>query len=180
MILILIIIVVIVIALLSWYIKTKNRLNQMPIDIEQALANIDVALTKRSETLQKQLDVTKGYAKHELDAFTSVVKLRKGMSIEELQQANEQMDEVQARINAVAESYPELNSNKNFLVLQRTINTCEAELSATRRVYNANVADYNKEIVTFPSSIVANKMNCQKRASFEATEKQRQDVQMTF
>ncbi|MGN0515632.1 LemA family protein, partial [Eubacterium sp.] len=141
---------------------------------------IDVSLAKRADTLKKQLDVTKAYAKHELDTFSAIVNIRKGMTIQEMQEANAQMDEIQSRINAVAESYPQLYSSKNFMQLQAAINTCEADLSATRRIYNANVAEFNKMIVTFPTTIVAKKLGCQKYISFEATQSQRADVEMTF
>lgn len=175
-----IILMIILVCFLKWYIKTSNMLKQKPVEIEQAVSNIDVSLAKRADTLKKQLDVTKGYAKHEFDTLTTVVNLRKGMSIEELQEASAKMDEVQARINAVAESYPELRSSENFIQLQKTINTCEADLSATRRIYNANVAEFNKMIVTFPTTIVAKKLGCQKYISFEATQSQRADVEMKF
>lgn len=174
------IIIIAAISFIGWYIRTSNELKTKPVEIEQSLANIDVSLAKRADTLKKQLDVTKSYAKHEFDTFSAVINLRKGMSVEELQQANEKMDEIQSRINAVAEDYPELRSSNNFVQLQKAINTCEADLAATRRVYNANVSEYNQMIVTFPTVIVANKLGCQKFSSFEASEKQRQDVEMTF
>ncbi|MGN0523304.1 MAG: LemA family protein [Eubacterium sp.] len=179
-IILIIILIIVFIKLLRWYIDTANSLKQKPIEIEQALSNIDVSLAKRADTLKKQLDVTKGYAKHEFDTLTAVVNLRKGMTVKEMQEENAKMDEIQSRINAVAESYPELRSSENFIQLQKAINTCEADLSATRRLYNANVAEFNKMIVTFPTTIVANKLGCQKFVSFEATQTQRQDVEMSF
>lgn len=180
---VIILVVAVVIALLSvlsWYIRTANELRRKPIEIEQALSNIDVSLAKRADTLRKQLDVTKAYAKHELDTFSAIVNIRKGMTVQELQEASAQMDEIQSRINAVAEAYPELHSSKNFLQLQAAINTCEADLAATRRIYNANVSEFNQMIVQFPTTIVANKIGCQKFASFEATQTQRNDVEMAF
>ena len=83
-------------------------------------------------------------------------------------------------INVVAEQYPDLKANANFMALQNQITEVEEHLQASRRVYNSNVSQYNQDIKIFPSSIVANHLRCEPREFFEAEEAKRQDVKIEF
>jgi len=149
------IIVLILVIIIVWYISTCNRLKRAIIKIDEADSGIDVALTKRYDVLTKMLDVAKGYAKHEKETLGEVIKLRKGMSIAEKQEANNKMTDTLGKINVLAEAYPELKSSENFKALQLSISDVEEHLQAARRLYNANISSYNQDIVTFPTSIVA-------------------------
>ena len=126
------------------------------------------------------LDTVKGYQKHEKAVLTEIVKLRSGMTMAEKNNANRAMDALSKEINILAESYPELRSNTNFTELQKAIVDVEEHLQAARRLYNANVNAYNRRIVVFPNSIVANNMHAVKKDFFEAEETKRQDVKMEF
>ncbi|NLE25070.1 MAG: LemA family protein, partial [Clostridiaceae bacterium] len=114
------------------------------------------------------------------ELFTQVIKLRRGMSVEELNQASGQMDALTARINAVAESYPTLRSADIFLELQSGIRDAEAHLQAARRLYNSNVTQFNTAIALFPSSVVAKSQALSPKDFFVAEEGKRADVQMKF
>ncbi len=150
------------------------------IKVKESLSGIDVALTKRFDTLTKMLDVVKGYQKHEKDMLTEIVRLRSGMTMSERNAANASMDKATRDINILAENYPELRSSANFVELQKTIADVEEHLQAARRLYNANVTSYNTKIVMFPNSIVAGMMGAQAEEFFVADEIKRQDVAMNF
>ena len=175
----LIIIIAIVIAVLVlWFIITSNSLKRAVIKIEEADSDIEVALTKRYSVLTKMIDVVKGYAKHEKETLFEVVNLRKGMSLQEKQDANKKMDEQFGRINVLAENYPELKSSENYNTLQKSIVEVEEHLQASRRMYNANVSHYNELISVIPSNIVAKLLGYTKKEFFEASEEEKKDVKI--
>jgi LemA protein len=174
------VLLLLVFIIIVWWIATSNGFKRKKIKVEESLSGIEVALTNRYDMLTKLLDVTKGYAKHEKDVFTKVVEMRKGMSVGELNKANAQLEELFARINAVAEGYPELRSAEHFRELQTGIKDAEAHLQAARRLYNSNVTIYNTAIVVFPANIVANSQKLQKSEFFSAEESKKKDVQMSF
>jgi len=172
----LIILVLIVLIFAIWWISTSNGFKRKQIKISEALSGIEVALTNRFDKLTKLVDVSKSYAKHEKETFTQVIKLRKGMTAEELSQANAKCDQLSARIFAVAEGYPELRSAEVFRELQAGIREAEAHLQASRRLYNSNVTIFNTAIAVFPSSIVARSQNLQSADFFVAEEEKKADV----
>ncbi|NLB61122.1 MAG: LemA family protein [Clostridiales bacterium] len=170
----------VVLIILVWYISTLNSLNHAVVKIDEAKSGIDVALTKRFDSLTKLLDVTKGFAEHEARVISESVKFRKGMSVPQMTEAASQMSDAFTRINALAEAYPQLTSAPVFGNLQREIVDVEEHLQAARRLYNSNVSSYNMMIVTFPTSIVANGRGMTKREFFEAEAAKRSDVKMQF
>lgn len=176
----LVVIVVILVALVIWYIAVANSIKIAGLKVEEAESGIDVALTKRYDVLTKMLDTVKGYQQHEKTVLTEIVKLRSGMTMAEKNNANRAMDALSKDINILAENYPELRSNTNFIELQKAIVDVEEHLQAARRLYNANVNAYNRKIVVFPNSIVANNMHAVQKVFFEAEEMKRQDVKMNF
>lgn len=175
-----IILIVLGIALIVflWYVSNSNKLNRAIVKIDEASSGIDVALTKRYDVLTKMMDVVKAYAKHEKDTLFKVIKLRKDMSLDEKNEANKAMDEAMQRINVVAENYPELKSSENYKALQLSIADVEEHLQASRRLYNSNVSLFNQMIVTFPTSIIANKKGLTKKEFFEADAIKKEDVKI--
>lgn len=176
----LVVIAVILVALVIWYIAVANSIKIAGLKVEEAESGIDVALTKRYDVLTKMLDTVKGYQQYEKTVLTEIVKLRSGMTMAEKNNANRAMDALSKDINILAENYPELRSNTNFIELQKAIVDVEEHLQAARRLYNANVNAYNRKIVVFPNSIVANNMHAVQKVFFEAEEMKRQDVKMNF
>lgn len=174
------VIVVVLIVLVFWYIAVANGIKVAELKVKEGESGIDVALTKRYDVLTKMLDTVKGYQKHEKTVLTEIVKLRSGMTMAEKNNANRAMDALSKDINILAENYPELRSSTNFTELQKAIVDVEEHLQAARRLYNANVNAYNRKIVVFPNSIVANNMHAVKKEFFEAEETKRQDVKMEF
>ena len=176
LVIVLIIIAVVVISI----IVMSNNLNKALVKIDEADSGIDVALTKRYDVLTKMIETVKGYAKHEKEVLFDVVKIRKGMTIEEKNEANKQMDETLSKINVLAENYPDLKASENFKTLQDSITDVEEHLQAARRLYNANISSYNQMIVTFPISIIAGSKGLSKREFFVAEEHKKQDVEIKF
>jgi len=161
-----------------WIIAISNRFKVLLIKINEADSGIDVALTKRYDTLTKMIDVVKAYSKHETELFTNVIKLRMGMSFEEKTEANQSMDKLMEKINVAVEAYPDLRSNENYLKLKDAIVDAEEHLQAARRLYNSNVSMFNQAIAVFPSSIIANKQNHTPKNFFEAETIKRMDVKI--
>lgn len=172
---ILILIVVIIIGLL---ISVSNNIEKAKIKIDEASSGIDVALTKRYDVLTKMIDVVKAYTKHEQETMFKTIELRKDMTISEKNEANKQMDSQFSKINALAESYPELKSNENYNTLQLTIVDVEEHLQAARRLYNSNVSNYNQMIKVFPNSIIAGSKGCKEKEFFVAEDAKKEDVKI--
>lgn len=176
----LVIVLVLIAVVVISIIVMSNNLNKALVKIDEADSGIDVALTKRYDVLTKMIETVKGYAKHEKEVLFDVVKIRKGMTIEEKNEANKQMDETMSKINVLAENYPDLKASENFKTLQDSITDVEEHLQAARRLYNANISSYNQMIVTFPISIIAGTKGLTKREFFVAEEHKKQDVEIKF
>ena len=172
------IIVLIIVIVLLWAVGTVNGFKKKEIKIDESLSGIEVALTKRYDLLTKLLDTAKGFMKHEKEVVTETIQLRNGMSVGELNEAEAKMSRLSGSIFAVAESYPELKSDKVFTELTDGIQDAEEHLQAARRVYNANVTAYNTAIAMFPASLLAGGRT--PKAFFEAEAHKKADVKMEF
>ena len=173
-----IIVLLLVVLAIVWCVRTVNDFKKKEIRVQEGLSGIEVALTKRYDMLIKMLDAAKGYMAHESDLYTKVIELRRGMSVAELSNAQQQMDALSGRFFAVAENYPELRSSNVFAELQRGIRDAEEHLQASRRLYNSSVADYNTAIAMFPAKLLAG--SSQPKEFFAAEAIKREDVKMTF
>lgn len=163
-----------------WYIMTMNRFARLLVKIRESDSGIEVALTRRFDTLTRMLDVTRAYARHEAGTLGSIVKMRQGMSMAQWSDDNSQMDVLHGKINVQAEAYPELRSSENFRVLQASIAEIEEELQAVRRIYNMNVSQFNQMLAAWPDSIVGRLHGHKKEDFFKAEEEKKQDVAMQF
>ena len=123
-----IVVVIIAISVICWWISTSNKFKKMKVKIDESASGIDIALTKRFDKLTKQLNVVKGYAKYEKEAFVEVTAMRTGTTtnssaddIKRMAEANAQMDQLAKQINLQVEKYPELKANSIFSQLQADI-----------------------------------------------------------
>lgn len=174
---------VVLVIIIGWYIGTANKMRTHIVKCEEALSDIDVALTKRFDTLTKMLETTKGYAKHESETLMNVIAMRKGvkdMTPEEKVEYDKTLNEATRSLNVVVEQYPDLKANELFKGLQNAIVDIEDHLAASRRVYNSNVSSLKQMTVVFPSSIVAKMAHIVVPPMFAAEERKREDVNMTF
>ena len=173
-----IIVLVVLVLIAFWCISTTNGFKKKEIRVQEGLSGVEVALTKRYDMLTKMLDTAKGYMAHETGLFEKVISLRRGMSVAELNDAQQQMDALSGRLFAVAEGYPELRSSEVFVELQRGIRDAEEHLQAARRLYNTSVTAYNTAIAMFPARLLAG--GRQPKEFFAAEEHKREDVKMAF
>lgn len=171
-------IAILTVIVVIWAITTTNRFKHLEIKITEALSGIEVALEKRYDMLNKLLDIAKAYLEHEKTTFEKVVMLRKGMSVDMLSKADQDIDDMTSGILAVAENYPELRSSEVFVELETGVKDAEEHLQAARRVYNANVSAYNSSIAMFPSSLL--KGSRVPKAFYQIEDHKHQDVKMKF
>jgi len=146
--------------------------------VNYAYASIDVQLKKRWDLVPNLVNTVKGYAKHEKELFENVVRARqqaKAMHDDSPDRFDEErhLDEQLPRLIAVAEGYPELKADRQFLNLQRNLTEIEAQIAAARRAYNAAVMNYNNGVDMFPSSIVASLFGFTRRQHFETASQER-------
>jgi LemA protein len=178
------ILLVIVIVVAFWLIGVYNGLISLRIKTDEALADIDVQTKRRYDLIPNLVETVKGYASHESGTFEKVTAARTAAmnagNLHEKAQAENMLSDTLKSLFAVAESYPELKANTNFLDLQQTLTDIEEKIQASRRFYNGMVRDFNTKIQVFPNNLVAGALNFKTREFFEAEEAAKQNVQVKF
>ncbi len=149
-----------------------NKFVGLQESVDAQWANIETVLQRRFDLIPNLVNTVKGFAEHEKEVFTEVTRLRSqwasaGTANEKVGVANE-MQGALGRLMLVAENYPQLKSNQNFLALQDELAGTENRISVERRRYNESVRRYNTAIRKFPGVIIANLFGFDKRAAFEA------------
>ncbi|MEI8061020.1 MAG: LemA family protein [Candidatus Berkelbacteria bacterium] len=179
------IVIIILVVLLVVVASVFNRLVSLKNRSEEAWSDIDVQLKRRHDLIPNLVETVKGYAKHEKELFEKVTEARtaaissKGLG--DKAKAENQLTEGLKSVFAVAENYPDLKANENFLELQREITDTEDKVQAARRFYNGNVRDLNIAIESFPSNIIAGMFHYQKKELFELDDvAERQNVEVKF
>ncbi len=168
-----VIVVVVVIALL-WGVIMYNGLVTLKNRTDEAWSDIDVQLKRRYDLIPNLVNTVKGYASHEASVLEKVTEARtramEAGTAGTKAEAENALSSTLKSLFAVAESYPDLKANTNFLDLQNELSDTENKIQSARRFYNANVRDLNTKIETFPSNFIANMFNFGKREFFELTE----------
>ena len=163
------IVVVLVIVVIVMY----NSLVQLKIRVEEAWSDITVQLKRRADLIPNLIETVKGYAAHEKAVFEQVTEARSAVmnatqqGPAETAKAENMFESALKSLFAVAEAYPDLKANQNFLQLQQELVDTEDKIQASRRFYNGGVRDLNTKIETVPSNIIASMFNFQKREFFE-------------
>ncbi len=143
-----------------WFLMTYNGLIGLRNQVKNAWAQIDVQLKRRHDLIPNLVETVKGYAKHESGTFEAVVKARaaavQASGVAAQAKAEGELSGVLSRLMAVAEAYPELKANQNFLALQEELSSTENKIAFSRQAYNDQVMIYNTRIQVIPSNIVAN------------------------
>ena len=153
------IIIGIVVLLLLFFIYVYNSLTKKRIMVREGWSGIGTFLQQRSDLIPNLVETVKGYAVHESTTLQEVVKWRnkavQATSNAEVMNANNKMNEALVDFFAVAEQYPELKANTNFLSLQADLKEIETSINQSRRYYNGAVRDYNQAVAVFPNNMVA-------------------------
>ena len=155
------IIIIILILLIAVYIGIYNGLQKAKVHADEAWSQIDVQLKRRNDLIPNLVETVKGYAKHESGTLEKVVSLRNQLvnipnsDHEEAIKLSNQITDSLKSIFALAENYPDLKANQNFLALQEELTNTENKIAYSRQLYNSTVAMFNEELLTFPSNLVA-------------------------
>jgi LemA protein len=169
-----------------WLIATYNGLVRRNNRVKEAWADIEVQLKRRYDLVPNLVEIVKGYMAHERQVFENVTQARAAAmgakSEKEKLQAENAFTQTLKTLFAVAENYPQLKANENFLELQRELTDTEDKIQAARRFYNSNVRDYNIAIQTFPTNMVAGAFGFKAHELFDIDEKgpEGQPVKVTF
>jgi LemA protein len=165
------IVIGIVVLVLIYVIATFNYLVRLRNHIDDAWSNIDTELKRRYELIPNLVAAIKGYAAHERQTLERVIELRNTCIADQGSTSHQEGTEKQfvgalQKLLALAESYPELKADQNFLQLQHELVNTEDRIQASRRFYNGNVRDYSNRRESFPGNLVANLFNFEEREFF--------------
>lgn len=178
------VILVIVVLLALFVISTYNGLVSLRNKVRDQFSQIDVQLKKRSDLIPNLVETVKGYAKHEEGTLEKVIQARNtyltAESIDDKVKASNQITQAVSKLFALAEAYPDLKANENFLDLQTQLKEIEDKISYARQFYNDSVLMLNNKIEMFPSNFVASMFGFKKENFFEATEEEKKNVEVKF
>ena len=170
-----IVLVAIIALLVLWFISSQRKLVVMDENVNNAMSQIGVQLSSRWDALTALLDLTKGYAEHEYKTISDTVKMRTSINARSsASDVNEQeniITEAMGKIMAVAEAYPELKANENYIKTMDSVNLYEDMVRKSRLVYNDSVTKLNREIRMFPTSIAASVLGIVSRDYLESDDK---------
>ena len=161
-------------------IKTRNR-------VDNAWSQIDVQLKRRHDLIPNLVETVKGYAAHERGTLEAVTNARANAinasssgTVADQAQAENVLSGALKSLFAVAEAYPDLKANQNFLQLQEEVTSTEDRIAYARQFYNDSVLNYNNKIQTFPRNVIANSFNFDKREFFEVAPEETGPVKVQF
>lgn len=161
--------IVVIVALFLWV--TYNGLVKLKIRVDEAWSDITVQLKRRLDLIPNLVNSVKGYAAHESGVFEKVTEARanalNAKGVKETAAAENQFEGALKSLFAVAEAYPDLKANQNFLQLQQELVDTEDKIQASRRFYNGGVRDLNTKVQVFPNNIFAGMLGFKQREFFE-------------
>ena len=176
----------IAIVFVVWLASIYNGLVILRNRVREAWSDIEVQLKRRYDLIPNLVETVKGYAKHEREAFENVTRARaealRGGSPHEQAAKENMLTGALKSIFALAEAYPDLKANTNFLELQRELSDTENKIQAARRFFNSNVLGLNNGIETFPSNLIAGSFGFKQEEFFDLDETpaQREPVKVSF
>lgn len=177
--LIVILLIALIIIVAFW--STYNGLVKLDERVNEAWSDITVQLKYRADLIPNVVETVKGYAKHEKEVFEGVTQARSAVmgakSVKSAAQAEADMTNALSRVFAIAEAYPELKADSNFVKLQEQLQDVEDKIQASRRFYNAGAKELNTKIKTFPTNLI-NKIigHFKTRDYFEVAESERAKI----
>ena len=178
------ILALLVFGVISYVAGLYNNLVTLKNDIDRSFSNIDVILKQRHDELPKLIETCKGYMQYEQKTLQAVVEARsayaRATTPGEKAQADNMITGALRTLFAVAENYPDLKANANFMQLQGRITELENKIAGQRNLYNEDVNTFNIRIAQIPDTFVARFMNLQPHALFQVAAADREDVQVKF
>ena len=184
MIFIIILIVTLIISLLIWGIATYNRLVTERLKVRTQWSQIDVVLKQRFDLIPNLVETVKGYAAHEKETLQAVADAHSrylgAKDAEGQMKASTELSGAIGRLMALAESYPELKANQNFLHLQQQLASMEEKLANYRQFYNDTVLRYDRLLETIPTNLIAKMFHFKKEEFFKVEDAQKDNVNIKF
>ena len=179
-----IIVLVVLVLIVMYVVSTYNGLVGLRNKVHDQFSQIDIQLKRRFDLIPNLVETVKGYAKHESETLEKVIAARNNYAnaktdAEKLE-ASKEMSRGVMNIMALAEAYPDLKANTNFVDLQNQLKEIEEKISYARQFYNDSVLMYNNKVEMIPSNIVASIFGFKKSDFFEADEKERENVKVKF
>jgi len=175
-------IIIVIIALLIIYgFITYNSLVKLNNQLKEAFSTMDVFLKKRWDLIPNIVGTVKGYAKHETDTLEGIVKERNNynkMTTDEKIDTNNNINENIPKLFALAEAYPDLKANKNFMDLSKQLKTVEDDIANSRKYYNGAVKVFNNKVEMFPSNIIAKILGYKSQKMFTIEESERENIKI--
>jgi LemA protein len=170
--------------IVAYFVGIYNNLVNLKNDIDRSFSNIDVLLKQRHDELPKLIDTCKGYMQYEQKTLQAVTQARtaylRATTPTEKTQADNMVSGALKTLFAVAEKYPDLKANTNFIQLQGRITELEEKIAGQRNRYNEDVNVFNIRIAQIPANFVAGFMGLQPHALFQVAETDREDVKVSF
>lgn len=161
-----------------------NGLVSLKTNIEEGWSQIDVQLKRRADLIPNLIESVKAYAKHEKTVFAEVTKARSAMmgakSMAGKAEASDMLSSALGKLIAVAEAYPQLKANENFVQLQKELSDTEDKVAYARQYYNNLIRDYNEKIRTFPNTLFNEALGFHEKEFFLASEGERKSVKVDF
>ena len=178
------IIVVLVLLVFGFFIGNYNILVQLRNRVRDQWSQIDIQLKRRFDLVPNLVETVKGYTKHEKETLEGVVKARNAYQTattpEEQMKADGELTKTLTKLFALAEAYPDLKANDNFMELQTELSNIEEKISTARQFYSDSVLNYNNRVQMFPSNIVASMFGFREEKYFEALSEERENVKVKF
>ena len=170
---------------LFWVVVVYNGLVVLKNSVKNAWAQIDVQLKRRCDLIPNLIETVKGYAAHESATLENVVKARQqainvGDNVKNRAEAENALSGTLKSLFAVAENYPDLKANQNFMQLQEELTSTENKISFARQFYNDAVMAYNNKKEMFPTNIIAGVFNFENRDFFEIAEAEKAVPKVSF
>ncbi len=173
-----------IVGIVLYYVIIYNGLVAIRNEVDRAWSNIDVLLKQRFDELPKLVDTCKGYMKYEQETLLKIVEARsawtKAQTVDQKLEANQLSASALKSLFAVAEKYPELKADQNFMQLQGRITQLETEIADRRELYNDASNTFNIRIAQIPDSFVARSLSYSPRPLFHAAAPEREDVKISF
>ncbi len=175
----------VIVIIILWAIDTYNSFIRLRTQVEEGFSTMDVYLKKRYDLVPNLVETVKGYAKHEAETLEVVISARNSAHTsgnkDRIVQAEGELTTALKNIFALAESYPDLKANTNFIDLQNQLGALENDIANSRKYYNGTVKLYNTKIQLFPASIIAAIGHFEKIAFYEVNDSvERENVKVEF
>lgn len=174
----------IVLILAIYVITVYNSLVKLKNKVKDSWSQIEILLKRRYDLIPNLVETVKGYSKHEKETLESVIAARnnavEAKTPEDEMKAAGEVTKTLGKLFAIAESYPDLKANQNFIDLQANLKETEDKISFSRQFYNDNVLSYKNKLEMFPTNIIANIFGFKEEKFFEAKEEEKENVKVEF